>query len=125
MRWLWFVGSLICFAVVFKTPSMGLAVLCLIGALAFLLIGVVALASSRIDARSRDATTLLGPDELRRMREAAQRKADPSAATLAVGGAVIGAHVAGDGFHRDLDSIDGSSGGADGGSDGGGDGGGD
>lgn len=122
MRWLWFVGSLICFAVVFRTPSMGLAVLCLIGALAFLLIGVVALASSRIDARSRDATTLLGPDELRRVREAAQRRGDPGAATLAVGGAVIGAQAVDNGFHRDLDSIDGGS--ADGGSDGGGDGGG-
>ncbi|MBB5207665.1 hypothetical protein [Chiayiivirga flava] len=116
MRWLWFVGSLVCFAVVFKTPSMGLAVLCLIGALAFLLIGVVALASARIDARSRDVTTLLGPDELRRMREAAQRRGSADVAPLAVGGAVVGTHVAG-GMDRDLDSVDG---GSDAGSDGGG-----
>ena len=69
MRWLWFVASLICFAIVFKTASIGLATLGLLGALVFLLIGTVALASSRIGNRSRDATTLLGPDELRRVRE--------------------------------------------------------
>lgn len=117
MRWLWFVGSLVCFAVVFRTPSMGLAVLCLIGALAFLLIGVVALASARIDARSRDVTTLLGPDELRRVREAAQRRGDGGTVPLMVGGVVAGTHVAGADAPRDLDSIDG--GGADA-SDGGG-----
>ena len=93
MRWLWFVGSVICFAVVFRTPSMGLAVVSLIGALGFMLMGVVALASSRIDARSRDATTLLGPDELRRVREAAQRRGD-AVPTLAVGGAIVGTPIA-------------------------------
>lgn len=105
MRWLWFVGSVICFAVVFRTPSMGLAVVSLIGALGFMLMGVVSLASARIDARSRDASTLLGPDELRRVREAAQRRGDV-AAPLAVGGAVVGTPIASAGMDRPVKRSD-------------------
>lgn len=137
MRWLWFVGSVICFAVVFRTPSMGLAVLCLIGALGFMLMGVISLASARIDARSRDASALLGPDEIRRVREAAQRRGDAGSAS--VGGVVIGAPVAAGGLdapprktapHHEQardgrhDSHDDGSGGEGGGDSGGGDGGG-
>lgn len=85
MRWLWFVAALLCFAVVFKTPSIGLAVVCLLAALAFILIGTVAVASSRIDSRSRDATALLGPEELRRMREIEEKRI---AGTAANSGAV-------------------------------------
>ena len=115
MRWLWFVASLICFAVVFRTPSMGLAVLCLIGALVFMVIGVVMLAAARIDSRSRDATSLLGPEELRRIREARARReggaAGPGAGAGAgpelgvvpmfVGGAAVGAAARGRGSHDD------------------------
>lgn len=95
MRWLWFVASLICFAIVFKTASIGLAVLCLLAALVFILVGTVAVASSRIDSRSRDATTLLGPEELRRMREIeAKRRAgaastDASAPMFVAGGMLL------------------------------------
>lgn len=85
MRWLWFVAALLCFAVVFKTTSIGLAVVCLLAALAFILIGTVAVASSRIDSRSRDATGLLGPEELRRMREIEEKRI---AGTAANSGAV-------------------------------------
>lgn len=58
---------------------MGLAVLALLGTLGFLLAGVVAVVSGRIEGRSRDVSTLLGPDELRRMREAEQRKREAAA----------------------------------------------
>ncbi len=76
MRWLWFVGSLVCFAILFRTTSTGLAMLALVGALAFMLIGTLAVAAQRIDQRRNDATRLLGPEEIRHMREAeAKRKA--------------------------------------------------
>lgn len=74
MRWLWFVLSLGCFAVAFRTHSMGLAVLCLIAALGFVLIGTLAVASSRIESRGRDASAMLGPEEMRRMREQIERR---------------------------------------------------
>lgn len=73
MRWLWFVGSLLCFVVVFKTTSIGLALLCLLGALVFMLIGTLAVAAQRIESRRGDAARLLGPDEIRQMREAEMR----------------------------------------------------
>ena len=87
MRWLWFVASAICFAVVFRTHSMGLAVLCLLAALVFLLVGVVALVSGRIDSRARDASTLMGPEEMRRLREIEQRKRESQAADAAASSA--------------------------------------
>lgn len=130
MRWLWFVASLLCFAVVFKTTSMGLAVLCLIAALAFILVGTVAVASNRIGSSSRDATTLMGPDEIRRMREIeAKRRAgaastDVSAPVLVAGGAAL-ATDASTGHDRYGDhDVPGDGAGA-GGDSGGGDGGGD
>ena len=99
MRWLWFVASLLCFAVVFKTPSMGLAVLCLLAALAFLLIGTVALVSSRIDSRSQDVSAMLGPDEIRRIREANAKRlgesnTGPSAGEMAVPAVMVGGVMA-------------------------------
>ena len=76
MRWLWFLGSLVCFIVVFRTTSIALALLCLVGALAFMLIGALAVAAQRIDRSRGDDVRLLGPEELRHMREAeARRKA--------------------------------------------------
>lgn len=80
MRWLWFVLSVLCFAVAFRTHSMGLAFLTLIGALGFLLMGTLALASSRIEASGRDASALLGPDEVRRLRAIEERKQAEAAA---------------------------------------------
>lgn len=82
MRWLWFVLSMLCFAVAFRTHSIGLALVTLVGALCFLLMGTFAMASSRIEARGRDASTLLGPDELRRLKAIAERK-QAEAATAA------------------------------------------
>ena len=62
MRWLWFVGSLLCFAVVFKTTSIALAALCLIGALVFMVVGTLAVAAQRIDNSRGDAGRLIGPE---------------------------------------------------------------
>lgn len=113
MRWLWIIASVLCFAVAFRTHSMGLAALCLLLALGFLLAGTLALASSRIESRARNASAMLGPDELRRIREQAERRkredgADGVGVTAAGGGA--------GGPRRDVDSdADGGSGGDGGG----------
>ena len=133
MRWLWFVASLICFAIVFKTPSIGLAVLCLLAALVFILVGTVAVASNRIDSQSRSATTLLGPDELRRIREIEAKRrggdtpADVSAPVLVAGGVLLSDMSPARDQHGDHDSPGDAAGSGDGGSSdgGGGDGGGD
>lgn len=132
MRWLWFVASLICFAIVFKTPSIGLAVLCLLAALVFMLVGIVAVASNRIDGRSRDATSLLGPEELRRMREIEAKRrggavsSDVSAPMFVAGGVLLSEMSSEQDRHLDHDAPDDSVSAGDdgGGSDGGGDGGG-
>lgn len=74
MRWLWFVGSLICFAVVFKTTSVGLALVCLLGALVFMIVGTLAVAAQRIESSRGDVGRIIGPEEIRHMREAEERR---------------------------------------------------
>jgi hypothetical protein len=74
MRWLWFALSIVCFAVAFRTHSVGLAVICLLAALGFVLAFTLALASSRIESRGRDASAMMGPDEVRQMRENIERR---------------------------------------------------
>lgn len=80
MRWLFFLLSAVCFAVAFRTTSMGLALLCLLLAMGLLLAGVLALASHRIQSRARDEVVMLSPGELRRMREQAELRAAAPAA---------------------------------------------
>lgn len=104
MRWLWFVGSLLCFAVVFKTTSIALAALCLIGALVFMVVGTLAVAAQRIDNSRGDAGRLIGPEEIRQMRETEARRkaAQPGADQAAiVGVATVGAMIAGEAAARD------------------------
>jgi hypothetical protein len=86
MRWLWFVFSLACFAVAFRTHSMGLAALSLLVGLGLLLMGTLALASSRIESRSGDATAMMSPEDLRLLREQIERRkrAEAEAASPAV-----------------------------------------
>lgn len=74
MRWLWFVGSLVCFVVVFKTTSVGLALLCLLGALVFMIVGTLAVAAQRIENSRGDVGRIIGPEEIRHMREAEERR---------------------------------------------------
>lgn len=104
MRWLWFVASAVCFAIVFRTHSMGLAVLCLLAALVFIVIGVVALVSGRIESRARDASALMGPEEMRRIREIEERKraAQQAGANQSSAGSAPGAGLrAGDAADND------------------------
>ena len=88
MRWLWFVLSVLCFAVAFRTHSMGLAAVTLVAALGFMLMGTLSLASSRIEARGQDASAMLGPEELMRMKEIERRKKE---AAVAAGAAPVAA----------------------------------
>ena len=106
MRWLWFVLSVLCFAVAFRTHSMGLAAITLLGALGFLLMGTLALASSRIMARGQDSSTLIGPEELLRLKEIERRKKEAAAAPAA-------APTAADRDGADFDSVAGGDGGND------------
>lgn len=118
MRWLWFVGSLICFAVLFKTASVGLALLSLIGALVFMVIGTLAVAAQRIENSRSDLGRMFGPEELRQMKEAeARRKAAAQQAaaqqTAPAGGAIVGvatasALIAAESADRDTASPDGT-----------------
>ena len=104
MRWLWFVGTLGCLAIAFRTHSMGLAALCLIGALVFMVVGTLAVAAQRIDNSRGDSGRLIGPEEIRQMREAEARRkttqagADPPAI---VGVAAVGAMLASEAATRD------------------------
>lgn len=89
MRWLWFIFAFGCFAVAFRTHSMGLAVICLLAALVFVLLGTLALASSRIESRGRDESAMLDPAEMRRLREQIERRkreGDGGATVAATGG---------------------------------------
>ena len=106
MRWLWFVGSLLCFVVVFKTTSIGLALLCLLGALVFMLIGTLAVAAQRIESRRGDATRLLGPDEIRQMREVEMRSKGAKSTTVKKDPEIVGltsaaAMIAGEASRRE------------------------
>lgn len=88
MRWLFFVFSAIGFAIAFRTHSIGLAAFCLLLALGLLLAGVVALASHRIESRSRHEGQMLSAEEIRLLREQAERrrKAGAGAAAVATAG---------------------------------------
>ena len=130
MRWLWFVGSLLCFVVVFQTTSVGLALLCVLGALVFMVVGTLAVAAQRIESSRGDAGRVFGPEEIRRMREAEAKRqaaqapnADIQAAPI-IGVATAAALIAAEsaampdagsaetGGFDDSDGFDGTDGGA-------------
>lgn len=76
MRWLWFVASMVCLVVLFRTHSIGLAIFSLIGAFVCAIVGVLAVAAQRIESRRQDLGRIIGPEEIRQMRMAeARRKA--------------------------------------------------
>ena len=97
MRWLWFVVSFAFFAVAFRTHSMGLAALCLLIGLGLLLMGTLALASSRIESRGRSAASMMSPEDMRLLREQIERRKAAEAAAAPPAGAA-----------RDNDSVAGS-----------------
>lgn len=110
MRWLWFVAAFAFMAVAFRTHSMGLAAISLLGILVCVLMGTLALASRRIEGRSRDAISMMSPDDMRRMREQIEkRKRDDEAGAIAAGGAGATGKRFGD-SDQDVDSVSGGDG---------------
>jgi hypothetical protein len=76
--------SVICFAVVFRTHSVGLGALCLLVALVSMVWASLVLMQARIESRAQDPGSLLGPEELARIRaraeaERARQSAAPDA----------------------------------------------
>ncbi len=89
MHWLYLTASIACFLLaLMRNISTPLVLLFLAAAAGFLLAGVVGLLQSRISSQSRDIRHVLGPDELRRMREQAEaRRKTPSPTPPPEGGA--------------------------------------
>lgn len=77
MHWLFLLLALGCFAIVFKTTSMGLAAVCLLAALGFVLAWVAGLVNARISRNARDAVHIASPAELRALRERGTAKPSP------------------------------------------------
>ena len=80
--------SVICFAVVFRTDSVGLGALCLLVALVSMVWATLLLMQSRIESRAQDPGSLVGPEELSRIRaRAAAERARVAASQDAEGSA--------------------------------------
>ena len=74
MAWLYLLLALAAFAVALKSTSVALSVICLLGALGFLVATVLGLLARRIGSQSRDESLVLDPAGLRRLREQAQAR---------------------------------------------------
>ena len=106
MRWLWFLGAIAFMAVAFRTHSMGLAAICLLGTLVCVLMGTLALASRRIEGRSRDAFAMMSQDDLQRMREQIEkRKREGDSGAMSAGGVASGTSF--EDSDQDVDSVSG------------------
>ena len=79
MPWILLLLAIACFVVPFLTTSVGLGVLCVVLALVFLLLGMMALISSRMQGNSRTDTPILTPEELRSLRERAEAQRQTAA----------------------------------------------
>ncbi len=76
MYWLFLLLSLGCFAFAIKTPSTGMMMLWLGGALLFLLAWIRGRYIATFGEVQRDIATAIDPIELRRLREQAQARRD-------------------------------------------------
>ena len=74
MHWLFLLLGFVAMVVAFKTTSSGLMVICLIAALVLFVLWLAGLYSARMAGRSRDASMIIDPAELRRMREQAEAR---------------------------------------------------
>jgi cytochrome c-type biogenesis protein CcmH/NrfG len=112
MPWVFIVLAVLCLAVAFRTFSMGVALISLLGALGFMLAGVLGLVSARIQSRSRSEAHMISPEEMRLITENMRRKREQEA-NAAAGGVVLGAAATGGVAAERPDT--GSEGGGDGG----------
>lgn len=74
MPWIFFLLAAGCFIIVLNAQSALLLGLALLAMLGLMLAGVLSLASSRINSRSRSEAHILTPDELRALRNRAHRQ---------------------------------------------------
>lgn len=81
MHWLFLLLGFAALVVAFKTTSSGLMVICLVAALVLFIVWVAGLYSARMAGRSRDASMIIDPAELRRLREQAEARKLAAAAT--------------------------------------------
>lgn len=75
MHWLYLLASLACLglAMIRSLPTLGVLVF-LAGSLGFMVAWILGWMTSRISSQSRDVSHIMGPDELRRLREQAQAR---------------------------------------------------
>jgi hypothetical protein len=79
MHWLYLIASIACLglAMIRTLPTWGVLVF-LAGALGFMVAWILGWLSTRIASQSRDVSHILGPDELRRLREQAEARRNTS-----------------------------------------------
>lgn len=81
MHWLFLLLGFAAMVVAFKTTSSGLMLVCLIAALVLFVLWLAGLYSARMAGRSRDASMIIDPAELRRLREQAEARKAAAADT--------------------------------------------
>ena len=75
MHWLYLIASVACLGLaMIRTLPTFAVVLFLAGALGFMVAWILGWLSTRIASQSRDVANILGPDELRRLREQAEAR---------------------------------------------------
>ena len=74
MYWLYLLLAIAALLLALKTTSSGVMVLCMLVALALLVLWLAGLYSARMAGRSRDPSTMIDPAELRRLREQAEAR---------------------------------------------------
>ena len=83
MHWLFLLLGFAAMVLAFKTTSSGLMAVSLIAALVLFVLWMVGLYSARMAGRSRDASMIIDPVELRRLREQAEARKAAAAADSA------------------------------------------
>jgi hypothetical protein len=81
LPWALYALSFFCFVIVFRTHSLFWGGLGLLVALASMVWATLALMQARIESRSQNIGTLLGPEELARLRAQAEAKRSQAAAS--------------------------------------------
>jgi hypothetical protein len=79
LPWALYALSFFCFVIVFRTHSLFWGGLGLLIALAAMVWATLALMQARIESRSQNIATLLGPEELARLRAQAEAKRNQAA----------------------------------------------
>lgn len=74
MPWLFLLLAIAAFGIAMTTASMAIAVICILGALALLVIWVMGLVAQRVGNQARNETMMIDPQELRRLREQAEAR---------------------------------------------------